>query len=563
MRKVLLAFAVLLALIIGGASYFFGSDAADPYQSYEWGKFSGSCDTETAPEDDFGKSFASCDYDVPSAEIPNFSAIDFPWNNTFDNTRSLPLMASALIDIDNDGVDEVFVSGGVTEADAIFKYTPGGFQNISSQVNLPAKPVGTTTLGATSVDLDNNGFNDLVLSGDYGVHWYKNDGAKFSLAVIDVTLDDKSNAATTTFGDIDNDGDLDMFLAAYIKLDKMEGQTIFKDLNYGSSSLLLLNQGNNTFEDVTTAYGLDYVHNTFQGVFVDIDKDNYLDLVVAYDTGEARTYKNEAGASFKTMPNPLTGKYAYPMGIAVGDYNNDGLVDFFFSNTGSSVPVFLARGDLAEEDIFNEKWILFRNDGDFKFTDVAAETKVANFEFSWGALFEDFNLDGYQDLVVAENYVDFPPHKLFKLPCRFLIQRPNGTFAAVEDQAGVVNKHYGITPLTSDFNQDGYPDLIYTNLNGPMKAYINAGGNANYLAVRFPETGAYVGTQVTLNHSNGKKQSDVYVIGEGLSSDQSSTLTFGLGTLAEVAELVIRYPGGQAVTIKNPAINQVHYLLQE
>ena len=79
------------------------------------------------------------------------------------------------------------------------------------------------------------------------------------------------------------------------------------------------------------------------------------------------------------------------MGIAVGDYNNDGLVDFFFSNTGSSVPEFLARGDLAEGDIFNKKWILFKNEGNFKFTDAAMETNVADFEFSWGALFQDFN----------------------------------------------------------------------------------------------------------------------------------------------------------------------------
>ena len=135
--------------------------------------------------------------------------------------------------------------------------------------------------------------------------------------------------------------------------------------------------------------------------------------------------------------NPTTGKYGYPMGIGVGDYNNDGSPDFFFSNTGSSVPGVLARGDLDKEDVFNPKWILFRNDGGFKFTDVAEQTKVADFEFSWGAIFEDFNLDGRQDLVVAENYVAFPPHKLFKLPCRFLVQRADNTFAAVEEQAGL------------------------------------------------------------------------------------------------------------------------------
>lgn len=137
---------------------------------------------------------------------------------------------------------------------------------------------------------------------------------------------------------------------------------------------------------------------------------------------------------------------------------------------------------------------LRRNDGNFKFTDVADETKVADFEFSWGALFEDFNLDGRQDLVVAENYVAFPPHQLFKLPCRFMVQRPNGTFAAVEEQAGVINKNYAITPLSSDFNQDGYPDLVYTNLNVTSQAFINKCGENHYLSIKFPETSAYAGT---------------------------------------------------------------------
>ena len=59
---------------------------------------------------------------------------------------------------------------------------------------------------------------------------------------------------------------------------------------------------------------------------------------------------------------------------------------------------------------------------------------------------------------------------------------------SVEDQAKVINKNYGITPLTSDFNEDGYPDLIYTNISGKMQAHINKGGDANFIAFRLPET---------------------------------------------------------------------------
>ena len=201
---------------------------------------------------------------------------------------------------------------------------------------------------------------------------------------------------------------------------------------------------------------------------------------------------------------------------------------------------------------------MFKNNGDFTFTDVAESAKVADFEFSWGALFEDFNLDGRQDLVVAENYVDFPPHKLFKLPGRFLLQRADGTFAAVEEQADVVNKNYAITPLSSDFNQDGYPDLVFANLAGKMKAHINKGGSANFIAFRVPENAKYAGAQITVTKKGGKKLSDVYVIGEGLASDQTSTLTFGLGAEKEVEAVQIKLSDGNTVDLSDFKVNTIN-----
>jgi len=560
MKKTIIIIIAILLLAVLAILWFLKKDTADPYQDMSWGRFGGSCPTSEMPSDDYGKKFQSCDYSVPSEEIPTFTKVDFNFKNNFDAASSLPLMASALVDLEGDGVDEVFVSGGLGEQDAIFRYDGDEFIDVSREVSLPAKPDGVT-YGAVSFDLDDNGFTDLILSGDYGVRWYKQTEAGFESIDLEVPLNSKSSAATTTIGDFDNDGDADIFLSAYIYVDQMEGQTIFKDANYGASSLLLQNNGDQTFVDVTEAFGLSYVHNTFQGVFVDVDKDGFLDLVVAYDTGEARTYRNDGGKKFVMMSNPLTGNYAYPMGIGVGDYNNDDQIDFFFSNTGSSVPSFLAKGDLGEGDVFKSKWMLFRNDGGFSFSDVAEETKVADFEFSWGAVFEDFNLDGRQDLAVAENYVAFPPHKLFKLPCRFLLQRPDGTFAAVEDQAGVVNKNYAITPIVSDFNLDGYPDMIYANLAGKVRAYLNEGGESGYIAFRFAENAKHAGSKVKLTLDDGSIMSDVYVIGEGLASDQTSTVTFGLGDQERIpVSAEITYPGGATKEISNPEINKVHMI---
>jgi len=559
MKKILIILLSVIILIVVAALFLLKSDSKNPYERTTWGKFSATCEIEDIPKENFGKtSIQDCDYSVSKEEIPAFNEVDFPFNNIFDNSKSLPLMASAMIDIDNDGVDEVFVGGGYTQNDAIFKYVDGKFSDITAVVGLPNKPANTTTYGAISFDLDGNGFTDLLLTGDYGVLWLKNNGKSFTSINLNIPVNDVSVPASVTVGDINRDGHVDIFVSNYIKLNKMRGQTIFKDLNYGGSSLMMVNNGDDTFTDATAQLGLEYVHNTFMGVMVDIDNDGYLDLVVAYDTGEARTYRNNKGQSFTMVPNPTTGKYAYPMGIAVGDYNNDGFIDFFFSNTGTSVPTFLARGDLEEDDLFNSDWILLRNEGDFKFSDVAKETNIADFEFSWGAIFEDYNLDGLQDLVVAENYVDFPPHKLFKLPGRFLVQRENGTFASVEEQANAINRNYSITPLSSDFNQDGYPDMLYINLDGPVRALINKGGDANYLSIRFVENTKNLGARVVVTKEDDSILSDAYVIGEGLASDQTSTVTFGLGAEESVKSVSIYFVDGTSKTIENPGINIVH-----
>lgn len=558
MKKIILGVLLLIVIAVTAVLFFFKSDTEDPYVKTHWGRFSGECPAENKPVDTFGSTFHSCDYTVDNNEIPTFKNVAFNWVNKFDNKKSLPLIGSAIIDIDNDGIDEVFIAGGVTQQDALLRYKNGKFE--PATVTLPKKPANTTTLGAVSFDLDANGFTDLLLTGDYGVLWYKNTGNGFEVQKINVPLNEKSEAASITLGDIDQDGDVDMFVSAYIKLDKMEGQTIFKDKNYGASSLLMINNGDNTFTDKTKEYGLSYVHNTFTSVFVDLDNDSFLDLVVVHDTGEVRTYKNKNGTAFIQKQNPTTGKYAYPMGVAIGDYNSDGNIDLFFSNTGSSVPTFMARGDLEKEDEFISQWMLFKNNGNFNFTDVAATVKVADFEFSWGAIFEDFNLDGKQDLVVSENYVDFPPHKLFKLPGRFLLQKADGTFAAVEDQAKVINKNYGITPLTADFNKDGYPDLVFVNIAGSSKAHINKGGNSNYIGFRFPETAKYVGTKITVTKTDGSILSDVYVVGEGLASDQTATVTFGLANETQIKSVVINLPNGTSKNITDYKINQVNFL---
>jgi hypothetical protein len=485
-------------------------------------------------------------YDITISEdaIPVFSPISLPFIHQHNGKKSLPIAPSALIDIDNDGVDELFLGGGLDQSDALFAFRNGAYINISKEVGLNDKGDFTSS-GAASADFDINGFTDLVVGREDGLHIYYNENGKFTHKAIVTPLNEKSNPAGITVGDVDEDGDLDIFLSTYLKKELMEGQTKFEDYTYGSTSALLLNDGNDVFRNVTTEAGLDYVHNTFMAILVDIDDDGDLDLIVAHDTGEVRTYSNNGQGKYKKENNPLTGKFAYPMGIAAGDYNNDGRVDFMFSNTGSTLPRMLAKGDITDASLFNEKWIFWRNDGDFKFTDVAEETKVADYEFSWGAVLADMNNDGLQDLMVAENYVDLAPNKLFRLPSRMLMQKEDQTFVPTEQKSGVVNPYFGITPLVTDLDQNGSLDFIWVNIDSPALAYLNTIKSGHFLKVTLPKTAKSIGAKVQVTTDKGT-YTDWLMTGEGLASDLSGTLHFGLGTATQVLTVKVTYLNGQS-----------------
>lgn len=484
--------------------------------------------------------------------IPQFTQIELQFKHEYNGEKSLPMATSTMIDINNDNIDEVYLGGGFGQKDQLFSFQNGKLTDISGEINLGQKG-DFASISSVSADIDNNGFTDLIVGREDGLHIYYNSNGKFTHKTIETPINEKSTPAGITIGDIDKDGDLDIFLSTYLKKELIKGYTIFEDTSYGSTSALLLNEGNENFKNITVEAGLDYIHNTFMAILVDVDGDLDLDLVIAYDTGEVRTYRNNGNLTYTMMENPLTNKFAYPMGIAAGDYNNDGRIDFMFSNTGSTLPRFLAKGDIKDVSRFNEKWILFRNDGNFKFTDVAKETKIANYEFAWGAVFSDMNNDGLQDLIVAENYVDL---KFALLPSRMLIQKPNHTFVSTEKRSGVKNPCFAITPLVSDFNKDGYLDLVWTNINSSSMAYLNKGGDRNFVQVRLPKNAKNIGAKVEVETLT-KKLTEWLITGEGLGSDQTGILHFGLGDEKEVKTIVISYLNGEKQIINNPTINTI------
>ena len=135
-----------------------------------------------------------------------------------------------------------------------------------------------------------------------------------------------------------------------------------------------------------------------------------------------------------------------------------------------------------------------------------------------------------------------------RLPGRMLLQRSDGTFAAVEKEAGVVNKNYEIAPLLADFNGDGYLDQIRVNLAGKSRAFISKGGKNKFLKVKLASTASFIGSKVEVEMRDGARLYDWHLSGEGLCSDQEHTLIFGLGTSQIAEKVIITLPGGQIMS---------------
>ena len=525
-KSILYFLLVFVSLLIGGLFWFTANDRAIDY-----------------------------DVDTSGITIPTFTEQTIDFVPSYDNSKTLPFTASAIIDIDGDGIEEVFLGGGMEQADVFYRFENGTFNDITAQTgwtkNMPDK-----TFGSVALDLDADGDTDLLIARQSGVWLYDNNNGQFSGVRLDLEFDERSIPLSIAVSDLNRDGLFDMYVAGYIARKHVEGETIFNKV-YGGVSALYINKGNNTFENITKAAGMHYQHNTFQGVFIDVDGDNLEDLVVAHDTGTIKTWKNLGNLTFKDMPNPTTDYFSYPMGIAVTDYNNDGDPDFYFSNVGTTAPAAIVRGDLRDDQVLNTKWIMFENRGDFNFVDIANESKLADYEFSWGAIFEDFNLDGRDDLVVSENYADFPTHIVpaWRLDGRFMVQNKEGEFAAVGKESGVANRLFGISPLTADFNKDGYPDLIHVNLLGPQKVFLSKGGDANYLKVKLPNTAMSVGAKVKVDLENGQSIYSTFVVGEGLCSDQSHILTFGLDKQKAV-NISVDYLDGRSEKQTGQFVNQ-------
>ncbi len=470
-----------------------------------------------------------------------FQEIPTSFVHTSDFDEALPFMALATIDVDGDGRDEVFAGGGIGQDDALLAFDGTTFAAHVFSADFEGF-TSDATYGALSLDLEPDGWVDLLVARNSGIYVYGGSADGFRRRAHIVLPDSTAAPLSLAVTDLENDGVPEIFASGYLRQEFVEGETIFNQ-EYGAYSMFFSLYPDGRVVDRTSGSGLRRRHNTFVAVFVDLDNDSDDELVIAHDTGMPAVWKNLGDGTFAAVELPVT--FSYPMGIGVGDMNNDSQPDLYFSNVGPTLPNFLLKGDLRKDQPLYKDYILLENTGGLTFSDVARARGAARIGFGWGVLAEDLTGDGRDDLLVMQNYVRFPGVKLLELyEGHLLEQQAEGSFAAVERTAGLANPYFGVTAAVSDFDGNGTPDVILANLDGPLRVFLNQADPAQWVAVPLSDRVENMGARVRLVMDNGTERVRYITAGEGLGSDSTPTVFMGLGTASRVDTIEVRLRSG-------------------
>src|SRR5260370_14665109 len=264
-------------------------------------------------------------------------------------------------------------------------------------------------MGVAVGDLDNDGFEDLYVTGYGGNTLYHNNGDGTFTDITDRAGVAAAGWSTSAgFFDFDNDGKLDIFVCRYVDWtfqnnpycgERKPGGRAYchPDNFHGVANILYHNNGDGTFPDVSAKAGVANVKGKSLGVaFADFDGDGYTDIFVANDSVQCFLYHKNRDGSFTDVSLAAgagyneDGKTFAGMGTDFADFNNDGLPDIMVT------------------DLSKERYVLFKNNGDGTFTDVTNQTGLgrATLPYSgWSTRFFDYDNDGWKDLFVAQGHV--------------------------------------------------------------------------------------------------------------------------------------------------------------
>jgi enediyne biosynthesis protein E4 len=478
-----------------------------------------------------------------------FEPLGVDFAHRWDHTTSHHLTGAAVLDLDGDGRDELFVGGGAGQPDALLSLEGDRLVDRIEGTGLSSLEA---TYGSCALDLDDDGDVDLVVARNDGLTLYVNEGGTFRGERLPVALPENSVPLAIAAADIEHDGDADLYVSVFVDFPHFIPAT-FNVPDHAKQNRLLRNDGNLRFTDVTTP-ATATKQNSFTSLFVDLDGDRYQDLVVAQNTGQAEILRNTRDGGFE--PVRFDSGYGFWMGVAAGDVDADGDQDLLFTNVGDSFPAFVVKGDRHDDQPYAGGWRLWRNDGDFRFTDVTEAAGLAGMGFAWGAVFEDVNLDGRLDLLASQNYVKWPVHRWFKFPSKVLLGTGDDDGDGIGFRAAPVaeNRAYGNSPVIADFDGDAKPDLFWLNNDGPSRAFLNrSAGHA--VVVALPDAVGSLGAKVRVEGTAAGYTREV-ASSSGLGSDHASRLVFGIGEASTVERVVVEWADGNRTSIESPAIDR-------
>jgi len=492
---------------------------------------------------------------------------------------------AAWLDYDNDGrLDLLIVNGSTMERlrhivsgealpprkDGVFLYRNlgnGRFQDVTARARLTNAYWGT---GANAVDYDNDGFTDILITNIGLDLLFRNNGdGTFSEIGKAAGLSQKVAWHTgSAFGDPDNDGDLDFYVAGYVDLQSLswsgaapvcqyKGIDVFcgpRNLR-GETDLFYRNNGNGTFTEATQAAGLSDTgrYYGFAALFEDLNGDGRADLFVANDSCPNYLYLNLGNGTFKeaglTSGVALNGegRTQANMGVAAGDYDNDGDLDLLTTT--------------FSEDYFP----LYEQQKPGLYEDAAFRAGLGTSTVSllgWACGFADFDNDGDKDLWTAKGHV-YPNAGALATTSYFqpvaVFENRNARFWPVPSPAAPAATQSYRGGCVGDFNDDGRIDIVVLPVDGKPLLLENRSQTRNrWIGFRLRGRQCNrdaLGARGEI-HSCGKKQFDTVRNGGSYLSRNDPRIHFGLGNCNRVDAATILWPNGNVQRMKDLAVNR-------